>query len=125
MFYFYPWIDDLGTDKHFYVPLYFFRSSGEKNNSTTIRLTKPPRMTIPLILLSWAIFAGFLLFLHLLLSDGKPFASHIDLFVAIPAILVGSRSPDAMIFYRKETNIPKKSPHLVVLPGLPSGNSFG
>jgi len=70
----------------------------------------PKVMTIPLMLLSLgAIFAGLLPFSSFVTSDGKPFITHIDLAVAIPAVLVGVFGAlTAMVFYRKETNIPEK-----------------
>ncbi|MCX6246433.1 MAG: NADH-quinone oxidoreductase subunit L [Bacteroidetes bacterium] len=70
----------------------------------------PKVMTIPLMLLSLgAIFAGLLPFSSFVTSDGKPFASHIDMAIAIPAVLVGVIGAlTAMVFYRKETNIPEK-----------------
>jgi NADH-quinone oxidoreductase subunit L len=70
----------------------------------------PKVMTIPLMLLSLgAIFAGLLPFASFVTSDGKPLATHIDFRVAIPAILVGVLGAlTAMVFYRKETNIPEK-----------------
>jgi NADH-quinone oxidoreductase subunit L len=56
-----------------------------------------------------AIFAGLLPFASFVTSDGKPLATHIDFRVAIPAILVGVLGAlTAMVFYRKETNIPEK-----------------
>jgi len=69
----------------------------------------PKVMTIPLMLLSLgAIFAGFIPFAELVTSDGKPFESHIELGIAIPAVLVGLIGiAIATFFYRKETNIPE------------------
>ncbi|MCX6244454.1 MAG: NADH-quinone oxidoreductase subunit L [Bacteroidetes bacterium] len=69
----------------------------------------PKVMTIPLILLALgAVFAGFIPFSSFVTSDGKPFASHIDFAVAIPAVLVGVLGAlTAMMFYMKETNIPE------------------
>jgi NADH-quinone oxidoreductase subunit L len=70
----------------------------------------PLVMTIPLMLLSLgAIFAGLLPFASFVPSDGKPLATHIDFAIAIPAVLVGVFGAlTAMVFYRKETNIPEK-----------------
>jgi NADH-quinone oxidoreductase subunit L len=70
----------------------------------------PKVMTIPLMLLSLgAIFAGFLPFSSFVTSDGKPFASHLEMGVAIPAVLVGLLGAiTAWIFYKKETNIPER-----------------
>ncbi len=70
----------------------------------------PKVMTIPLMLLSLgAIFAGLLPFASFVTSDGKPLITHIDFAVAIPAITVGVLGAlTAMVFYRKETNLPEK-----------------
>jgi NADH-quinone oxidoreductase subunit L len=70
----------------------------------------PKVMTIPLMLLSLgAIFAGFLPFASYVTSDGLPFVSHIDLGIAIPAVLVGLLGAlTAMVLYRKENNIPER-----------------
>jgi NADH-quinone oxidoreductase subunit L len=55
-----------------------------------------------------AIFAGFIPFAKLVTSDGKPFEAHIELGIAIPAVLVGLIGIGfATFFYRKETNIPE------------------
>ena len=90
--------------------LYFSIFWGKEQQYHRTPHEAPKVMTIPLMLLSLgAIFAGFLPFSSLVTSDGKPFASHLDLFVAIPAILVcvlGALT--AMVFYRKETNLPEK-----------------
>jgi NADH-quinone oxidoreductase subunit L len=70
----------------------------------------PMVMTIPLMLLSLgAIFAGLLPFASFVTSDGKPLTTHIDLVIAIPAVLVGVFGAlTAMVFYRKETHIPER-----------------
>jgi NADH-quinone oxidoreductase subunit L len=69
----------------------------------------PKVMTIPLMLLSLgAIFAGLLPFSSFVTSDGKPFVSHLDWAIAIPAISVGVIGAlIAMVFYKKETTIPE------------------
>ncbi|MGE5424372.1 MAG: NADH-quinone oxidoreductase subunit L [Syntrophothermus sp.] len=69
----------------------------------------PKVMTIPLMLLSLgAIFAGLIPFSHFVTSDGKPFTSHIELGIAIPAVLVAVIGIAlATLFYRKETSIPE------------------
>jgi NADH-quinone oxidoreductase subunit L len=90
--------------------LYFSIFWGKERQYNHTPHEAPKVMTIPLILLSLgAIFAGFLPFSSFVTSDGKPFASQIDLYVAIPAVLVGVFGAlTAMVFYRKETNIPEK-----------------
>jgi NADH-quinone oxidoreductase subunit L len=70
----------------------------------------PKVMTIPLMLLAvGAIFAGFIPFSELVTSDSKPFESHLDFAIAIPAVLVGLIGiAVATVLYRKETNLPEK-----------------
>ncbi len=68
----------------------------------------PLTMTIPLMLLAiMTVIAGFIPFSHFVSADRLPFAAHLDLAIAIPAVLVGLLGiGTATIFYRKETNIP-------------------
>ncbi|MEI6434030.1 MAG: NADH-quinone oxidoreductase subunit L [Bacteroidota bacterium] len=68
----------------------------------------PLTMTIPLMLLAvGALLAGFIPFSLFVSADRLPFAAHLDLGIAIPAVLVGLLGiGTATIFYRKETNIP-------------------
>ncbi len=67
-------------------------------------------MTIPLMLLAvGALLAGLIPFSHFVTTDRLPFAAHLDMGIAIPAVLVGLIGIfTAMIFYRKETNIPEQ-----------------
>lgn len=68
----------------------------------------PKTMTIPLIFLALgALLAGLIPFSHFVSSDRIPFASHIEMGIAIPAVLVGLIGIIvATLFYRKETSIP-------------------
>ncbi len=68
----------------------------------------PLTMTIPLMLLAiMTVIAGFIPFSHFVSADRLPFAAHLDLAIAIPAVLVGLLGiGTATVFYRKETNIP-------------------
>jgi len=70
----------------------------------------PKTMTITLMVLAAiTLFAGFIPFSHFVSSDRVPFAAHLDLAIAIPAILVGLLGfTIATLFYRKETTIPEK-----------------
>ncbi|HLN53726.1 MAG TPA: NADH-quinone oxidoreductase subunit L [Lentimicrobium sp.] len=70
----------------------------------------PSTMTIPLMILAFgSVFAGFLPFHELVTSDGLPFESHIDYFVAVPSVLIGIAGIlIALAMYRKETLIPEK-----------------
>ena len=69
----------------------------------------PKVMTIPLMFLALgAVFAGFIPFAKFVTSDGMPFESHIDMAIAIPAVLVGLLGIIVATFlYRKETDIPE------------------
>lgn len=68
----------------------------------------PKTMTIPLMFLALgALLAGLIPFSHFVSSDRIPFASHIEMGIAIPAVLVGLLGIIvATLFYRKETSIP-------------------
>jgi NADH-quinone oxidoreductase subunit L len=56
-----------------------------------------------------AAFAGFIPFSTLVTSDGKPFEAHLDMGIAIPAVLAGLIGIGiATILYRKESNVPEK-----------------
>ncbi len=70
----------------------------------------PATMTIPLIVLAiGAAFAGFLPFHDLITSDGKPFATSLDLAIAIPSVLVGILGiAVAWVMYKKESLLPDK-----------------
>jgi len=65
-------------------------------------------MTVPLMFLAvGAALAGLIPFSLFVSSDRMPFVSHIELGIAIPAVLVGLLGIiTATIFYRKETTIP-------------------
>jgi NADH-quinone oxidoreductase subunit L len=67
-------------------------------------------MTIPLMLLAiGALLAGLIPFSMFVSSDRMPFHTELELGIAIPAVLVGLIGIfTAMLFYRKETNIPDK-----------------
>ncbi len=90
--------------------LYFSIFWGKQQRYDHTPHEAPKVMTIPLMLLSLgAIFAGLLPFSSFVTSDGKPFITHINFTIAIPAILVGVLGAlTAMVFYLKETNIPEK-----------------
>ena len=68
----------------------------------------PKTMSIPLMLLALAtVVTGFIPFASFVSPDMKPFEAHLDMGIAIPAILVGlSGIIVATLFYRKETSIP-------------------
>ncbi len=68
----------------------------------------PLVMTIPLMLLAaMTLVSGFIPFSKLVTADSMPFEAHLDMGIAIPAVLVGLFGiAIATVFYRKETNIP-------------------
>ncbi len=99
-----------GLTAFYMFRLYFSIFWGKEQHYHHTPHEAPKVMTIPLMLLALgAIFAGFLPFASFVTSDGKPFATHIEPFVAIPAVLVGVIGALlAMVFYKKETNIPER-----------------
>jgi NADH-quinone oxidoreductase subunit L len=68
----------------------------------------PKTMSIPLMLLALAtVVTGFIPFASFVSPDMKPFEAHLDMGIAIPAVLVGLTGIIvATLFYRKETSIP-------------------
>jgi NADH-quinone oxidoreductase subunit L len=99
-----------GLTAFYMFRLYFSIFWGKEQHYHHTPHEAPKVMTIPLMLLSLgAIFAGFLPFSSFVTSDGKPFISHLEMGVAIPAVLVGLLGAvTAWIFYKKETNIPER-----------------
>jgi NADH-quinone oxidoreductase subunit L len=99
-----------GLTAFYMFRLYFSIFWGKEQHYHHTPHEAPKVMTIPLMLLSLgAIFAGFLPFASYVTSDGLPFITHIDLAVAIPAVLVGVLGAlTAMVLYRKENNIPER-----------------
>jgi NADH-quinone oxidoreductase subunit L len=98
-----------GLTAFYMFRLYYLIFWGKETHYHHTPHEAPKVMTIPLMLLSLgAIFAGFIPFAELVTSDGKPFESHIELGIAIPAVLVGLIGIiTATFFYRKETNVPE------------------
>jgi NADH-quinone oxidoreductase subunit L len=70
----------------------------------------PATMTVPLIILAiGTIFAGFIPFSKLVTSDGRAFEAHINMAVAIPAVLIGLAGIGlAFVMYKNKTSIPDK-----------------
>jgi len=99
-----------GLTAFYMFRLYFSIFWGKEQHYHHTPHEAPKVMTIPLMFLAFgAIFAGFVPFASFVTSDGRPFATHIDLFVAIPAVLVGVIGALlAMMLYKKETNIPER-----------------
>jgi len=99
-----------GLTAFYMFRLYFSIFWGKEQHYHHTPHEAPKVMTIPLMLLSLgAIFAGFLPFASYVTSDGLPFVSHIEMGIAIPAVLVGLLGAlTAMVLYRKENNIPER-----------------
>jgi NADH-quinone oxidoreductase subunit L len=89
--------------------LYFLIFWGKNQHYHHTPHEAPKVMTIPLIFLALgAVFTGFIPFSEFISSDLRPFESHLELGIAIPAVLVGLIGIAlAMILYRKETTIPE------------------
>jgi NADH-quinone oxidoreductase subunit L len=70
----------------------------------------PPVMTIPLMFLALgALLAGFIPFSDFVTADRMPFESHLEMGVAIPAILVALIGIFiATLLYRKQNDLPEK-----------------
>ena len=60
-----------------------------------------------MVLAFGSVFAGFLPFHDLVTSDGKGFETHLDLWIAVPSVLIGVVGiAIATIMYKKETSMP-------------------
>jgi NADH-quinone oxidoreductase subunit L len=97
-----------GLTAFYMFRLYYLIFWGKETHYHHTPHEAPKVMTIPLMLLALgAVFAGFIPFAELVTSDGKPFESHIEMGIAIPAVLVGLLGIIvATVFYRKETRTP-------------------
>jgi NADH-quinone oxidoreductase subunit L len=98
-----------GLTAFYMFRLYYLIFWGKETHYHHTPHEAPKVMTIPLMLLALgALFAGFIPFAKLVTSDGKSFVAHLDLAIAIPAVLVGLIGiAVATLLYRKETNIPE------------------
>jgi NADH-quinone oxidoreductase subunit L len=99
-----------GITAFYMFRLYFNIFWGKEPDYSTKPHEAPATMTIPLILLAiGTVFAGYIPFNKLVTSDGKAFASHIELAVAIPSILIGLFGIGlAFVMYKNKTSIPDK-----------------
>ncbi len=90
--------------------LYFSVFWGKEQHYHHTPHEAPLTMTLPLMLLAAATaVTGFIPFSHFVSSDRMPFASHLEAGIAIPAVIAGLGGIIvAMIFYRRETNIPDR-----------------
>ncbi len=104
------WVEMIvsGLTAFYMFRLYYSIFWGKKQEYHHKPHEAPKTMTIPLIFLALgALLAGLIPFSHFVSSDRIPFASHIEMGIAIPAVLVGLLGIIvATLFYRKETSIP-------------------
>jgi NADH-quinone oxidoreductase subunit L len=107
-----------GLTAFYMFRLYFSIFWGNERHYHHTPHEAPFTMTLPLIILATAsVFSGFIPFHELVTSDGKPFATELDLAVAIPSVLIGVLGiAIAWIMYRRETDIPDR-----VAKGFSSG----
>ncbi|MEI6898233.1 MAG: NADH-quinone oxidoreductase subunit L [Bacteroidota bacterium] len=98
-----------GLTAFYMFRLYYLIFWGKETHYHHTPHEAPLVMTIPLMFLAvGAIFAGFIPFAKLVTSDGLPFESHLEMWIAIPAVLVGVIGIlVATVLYRKETTVPE------------------
>jgi NADH-quinone oxidoreductase subunit L len=99
-----------GITAFYMFRLYFSVFWGKEADYSHKPQESPATMTIPLIILTiGTVFAGFIPFSKLVTSDGKAFVSHIEMAVAIPAVLIGLLGIGlAFVMYKNVTSIPDK-----------------
>ncbi|HPS63060.1 MAG TPA: proton-conducting transporter membrane subunit, partial [Bacteroidales bacterium] len=106
------WVEMIvsGLTAFYMFRLYFSVFWGKEQHYHHTPHEAPITMTLPLMLLAIAtLLTGLIPFSHFVSSDRMPFASHLEAGIAIPAVLAGLTGIIiAMIFYRKETNIPDR-----------------
>jgi NADH-quinone oxidoreductase subunit L len=104
------WVEMIvsGLTAFYMFRLYFSIFWGKETHYHHKPHEAPLTMTLPLMLLALAtIVTGFIPFSHFVSADRLPFAAHLDMGIAIPAVLVGLLGIGvATLLYRKETNIP-------------------
>ena len=99
-----------GLTAFYMFRLYFTVFWGKETHYHHTPHEAPLVMTIPLMFLALgSIFAGLIPFSNFISSDGIPFASHTEMAIAIPSILIALLGIGiATLFYRKESNLPEK-----------------
>jgi NADH-quinone oxidoreductase subunit L len=99
-----------GITAFYMFRLYFSIFWGKETHYHHTPHEAPATMTIPLIILATAsVFTGFIPFDKLVTSDSKEFASHIEMAIAIPSVIIGLLGIGvAFIMYRKESSIPDR-----------------
>ncbi|MCK9203322.1 MAG: NADH-quinone oxidoreductase subunit L [Bacteroidales bacterium] len=106
------WVEMIvsGLTAFYMFRLYFSIFWGKKQEYHQTPHEAPKTMTIPLMILALgALLAGLIPFSNFVTSDRLPFVSHLDMGIAIPAVLVGLTGiVVAAFFYLKETDIPDK-----------------
>lgn len=97
-----------GLTAFYMFRLYYGIFWGKKTHYHHTPHEAPLFMTIPLMVLAFgSVFAGFLPFHDLVTSDGKGFETHLDLWIAVPSVLIGIVGiAIATIMYKKETSMP-------------------
>jgi NADH-quinone oxidoreductase subunit L len=97
-----------GLTAFYMFRLYYGIFWGKKTHYHHTPHEAPLVMTIPLMVLAFgSVFAGFLPFHDLVTSDGKGFETHLDLWIAVPSVLIGVVGiAIATIMYKKETSMP-------------------
>jgi NADH-quinone oxidoreductase subunit L len=104
------WVEMIvsGLTAFYMFRLYFSIFWGKEQHYHHKPHEAPLTMSIPLMILAVAtVVTGFIPFSHFVSADRLPFAAHLDMGIAIPAVLVGLLGiAVATLLYRKETNIP-------------------
>ena len=106
------WVEMIvsGLTAFYMFRLYFSIFWGKATHYHHTPHEAPKTMTIPLMFLALgALLAGLIPFSHFVSSDRIPFISHLEMGIAIPAVLVGLAGIIvATLFYRKETTMPEQ-----------------
>jgi len=106
------WVEMIvsGLTAFYMFRLYFSIFWGKQQQYHHTPHEAPLTMTLPLMGLALgALVAGFIPFSHFVSSDRLPFASHIEMGIAVPAVTVGLLGIlIAAFFYLKVTTLPDK-----------------
>jgi NADH-quinone oxidoreductase subunit L len=99
-----------GITAFYMFRLYFSIFWGKETQYHHTPHEAPATMTFPLIFLAFAsVVSGFIPFNTLVTSDGKVLDSHLEMMIAIPAVLIGLLGIGiAYVMYRKETTLPDR-----------------
>ncbi|MCK9220170.1 MAG: NADH-quinone oxidoreductase subunit L [Bacteroidales bacterium] len=99
-----------GLTAFYMFRLYFSIFWGKQTQYEHTPHEAPKTMTIPLLFLAvGALLTGLIPFSNFVTSDRLPFVAHLEIWVAIPAVLIALVGMViATLFYRKENNLPEK-----------------